>query len=117
MYDRLNWNFIRDTLVDIDLPENIVNLIWSCISTASMRMLWNGEALDVFTPVRGIRQGDPISPYLFVLCIKRLFHLISLVVDNKFWKPIQLNIGGPLLSHLAFANDLILFAEAWTKLR
>lgn len=77
-----------------------------------MRMLWNGEALDAFSPMSGIRQGDPISPYLFVLCIERLFHLINLYVDKKFWKPIQLVRRGPFLSHLAFADDLILFAEA-----
>lgn len=87
-------------------------LIWHCLSTTSMRMLWNGEALEEFFPTRGIRQGDPLSPYLFVLCIERLFHLVSLAVDHKLWRPIQLNRGDPFISHLAFTDDLILFAEA-----
>lgn len=111
-YDRLNWNFVRDTLVDISLPPNFVNLVWHCISTSSMRVLWNGETLEEFRPSRGIRQGDPLSSLLFVLCIERLFHLINICVEKNLWDPIQISWGGPKLSHLAFADDLILFAKA-----
>lgn len=114
-YDRLKWDFIRDTLQDIGIPGNLVNLIWHCISTPTMRMLWNGETLESFIPSRGIRQGDPLSPYLFVLYIERLFQMISLAVDYKYWKPICLNRVGPKLSHLAFASDLLLFAEVSLK--
>lgn len=74
-------------------------------------MLWNGEVLEEFSPSRGIRQGDPFFPYLFVLCIERLFQMVSLAVDHDFWKPIKLNRGGPQISHLAFEDDLILFAN------
>lgn len=111
-YDRLNWEFIRDTLQDIGLPEGFINLTWECISSVRMRVLWNGEALEEFLPSRGVRQGDPLSPYLFVLCIERLFHLVNVAVEQKLWSPIQLSRGGPKLSHLAFADDLMLFAEA-----
>lgn len=76
-YDRLNWSFIKETLEDISLPNRMVELIWQCISSTRVRMLWNGEALEEFKPPRGIRQGDPISPYLFVLCIE----ISSWVVD------------------------------------
>nr|KYP65965.1 Putative ribonuclease H protein At1g65750 family [Cajanus cajan] len=111
-YDRLNWLFIKDTLEDIGLPSKFIDLVWSCISTASLQVLWNGEVLEAFSPSRGIRQGDPISPYLFVLCMERLFHLIDITVTQQLWKPIRLSRGGPSLTHLAFADDLILFAEA-----
>jgi hypothetical protein len=77
--------------------------------------LWNGEALQEFQPGRGIRQGDPLSPYLFVLCIERLFHLIGIAVNHDIWKPVRITRGGPTISHLAFADDLILFAEANTE--
>ena len=61
----------------------------------------------------GIRHGDAISPYLFVVCAERLGHLIQLVVSSGIWKPIQLARSGPYLSRLFFADDLILFAEAF----
>lgn len=111
-YDRLNWNFIKDTLEDIGLPPNIIYLIWFAISTPSMRLLWNGEALNSFSPQRGIRQGDPLSPYLFVLCLERLFQLIQVAVGEGAWKPIKMTRSCPMISHPAFADDLLLFAEA-----
>lgn len=111
-YDRLKWSIIRDTLNDIVLPEKMVELVWHCISTPKLQVLWNGKALDEFSPSRGICQGDPLSPYLFVLCIERLFQLISLPMDHKIWKHVQLFRDGPSISHLAFANDVIFFAKA-----
>lgn len=111
-YDRLNWMFIRETLEDIGLPTDFINLVWHCISSVRMKMLWNGEALEEFSPSRGIRQGDPISPYIFILCIEKLFHLISIAVDQSLWRPIQLSRGGPKISQLAFADDVLFFAEA-----
>lgn len=52
---------------------------------------------------------------LFVLYIERLFHLIQIEVEANKWKPIQIACCAPKLSHLAFANDLLLFAEATNK--
>lgn len=74
--------------------------------------MWNDEALEEFHPSWGIRQGDPISPSLFVLCLEWLFHLIDLAISDGSWKPIQLSRWGPKITHLAFADDLLLFAEA-----
>lgn len=98
----LRWEFIKDTLEDISLPQIFVPLIWHCISSAKMKLIWNGEVMEEFSPSWGIRRGDPISPYLFVMCIKRLFHL---AFANNIKRCIP-------ISHLAFANDIILFAEA-----
>ncbi|RDX79807.1 putative mitochondrial protein, partial [Mucuna pruriens] len=75
-------------------------------------MLWNDEALNEFCPSRGIRQGDHISPYLFVLCMECLSHLIQSAVNNGYWKHLFLSRRALKLSHLYFANDLILFAKA-----
>ncbi|KAG7566501.1 Reverse transcriptase domain [Arabidopsis suecica] len=83
-----------------------------CVTGPSMSLLWNGERTDSFKPLRGLRQGDPLSPYLFVLCMERLCHLIERAVTDKRWKPISLSQRGPKLSHMCFADDLILFAEA-----
>lgn len=92
--------------------ETFFKIVWHCISSPRMCLLWNGEALAEFHPLRGIRQGNLISPYLFVLYIERLFQLIQIVVDKKSWKPIQITIGAPKLSHLAFVDDFIIFTRA-----
>lgn len=61
---------------------------------------------------RGLRQGDPLSPYLFILCLEHLGHWISRSVEEGKWKPLRASRSGPKVSHLFFADDLILFAEA-----
>lgn len=106
-FDRLRWDFIEDTLNDAGLPSNLINVIMTCISTASMQILWNGSPTEEDRPSRGVRQGDPMSPYVFVLCMERLSQAINLHVNKGHWKAIKLGRSGPLLSHLFFADDLI----------
>lgn len=76
-YDKLKWSFIRDTLFDMNLPFLMNNVIMECVTSPTMRILWNGEQTDAFTPTRGIRQGDPLSSNLFVLCRERLNQVIE----------------------------------------
>ncbi|CAA7017011.1 unnamed protein product [Microthlaspi erraticum] len=111
-YNRIRWDFLEDSLRAAGFSEQWVAWIMQCVSGPSMCELWNGEKTSSFKPSRGLRQGDPLSPYLFVLCMERLCHLIEMAIDEKRWKPISLSRGGPKLSHICFADDLILFAEA-----
>ena len=114
-YDRLNWNFIEQVLYEVKIPIQLVKLIMSCVSTASYQIVLNGELSESFTGSRGIRQGDPLSPYLFVLCMEKLSHTIQHAIEMNYWKPIQSSQSGPFISHLFFADDLILFSEASTS--
>jgi hypothetical protein len=111
-YDRLNWNFIEQCLEDCKFPPKLIQVIHHCISSPSYKIMWNGEKTDSFNPTRGIRQGDPLSPYLFVICMERLSHIIADQVEAEYWKPMRAGRYGPQISHLPFANDLLLFAEA-----
>nr|KYP39451.1 Putative ribonuclease H protein At1g65750 family [Cajanus cajan] len=93
-YDRVRWDFLESTL------------------NSSISLLWNGSTLPSFVLSRGLRQGDPLSPYLFVFCMERLALRISELLQEGHWKPIQLSPRGLPLSHLLFADDILLFCQA-----
>ena len=115
VYDRLEWSFTQDTLVLFKFPKHLISLIMSCVSSSSISVLFNGGATDLFQPLRGIRQRDPISPSLFILCMEILGAFILDKCDDNLWDPILASRGGVAFSHLFFVDDLVLFAKAYIK--
>ena len=89
-----------------------VSLIMNCISTVSYSILVNGEPHGFLKPSRRIRQGDPISPYLFLLCVEGLHYLISNAKDRGSLQGTSLCRNGPKIIHLFFADDCLLFSKA-----
>jgi hypothetical protein len=76
-------------LSEIKLPDKTINVILHSITSVETNVKWQGARAEYFRPQRGIRQGDPISPYLFVLCMDKLSHLISLAVEEGIWKTLR----------------------------
>ena len=71
--------------------------------------------MDPFQPSRGIRQRDPLSPYLFILCMEILGAYILDKCDDNLWDPISASRGGVAFSQLFFADDLVLFTKTDVK--
>lgn len=65
-----------------------ISLIMKCSLQASLSITWNGDQLDSFQPLRGIQHGDPLSPYLFVLCMEVLSRHIHSAMGKGSWKGI-----------------------------
>ena len=110
-YDRLEWSFIKMVLEHFGFPKNITNLIMNCISTTTTALLFNGSKLEAFQPLRGIRQRDPISPYLFLLCMEFLSAQITSMCKERRWDKMQASRHEPSFAHVFFANDLMLFVK------
>ncbi|XP_058733791.1 uncharacterized protein LOC131605427 [Vicia villosa] len=114
-YDRVEWSFVIQVLVSMGFPDHLVNLIKSCISTVSYKVLINGQPSMSFLPERGLRQGDPLSPYLFILCTNVLSGWLKREVQGKKIHGIKVARTAPIISHLFFADDCLLFARANTS--
>ena len=89
-----------------------LKLIHECISTVSYSILVNGEPKGEIFPSRGIRQGDPLSPYLFLLCLEGLNRMIQKAARDDIIRGFSLCKNGPKITHLFFADDSLLFCRA-----
>ena len=87
----------------------------NCISSSSISILFNGGKLDKFQPTRGIHQGDPLSPYIFLLCMEFLGYLIDKECMEKKWTPMKASRANLEISHLFFTDDLMFFAKVDKK--
>ena len=86
-YDQMEWSFIRECLILQGIDLGTTNLIMDCVSKSSSAILLNGRKGDSFTHTRGLRQGDPMSPYLFNICLEMLTHMINKACEDKDWTP------------------------------
>ncbi|GKV22985.1 hypothetical protein SLEP1_g32779 [Rubroshorea leprosula] len=111
-FDRVELNFLEDTMRAMGFPERWINRVMTCVRTVEYSVLINGCPTKKFTPSRGIRQGDPLSPFLFLLCAEGLSALLSRAIRRGDLKGLTWCRGYPCLSHLFFANDSLLFGEA-----
>ncbi|XP_074265807.1 uncharacterized protein LOC141588255 [Silene latifolia] len=108
-YDRVRWDFLRAVLYKFGVPKILILLIMNCVTTVSYQVLFNGAPLRLFQPHCGLRQGDPLSPYLFVLCMEVLSCNVLKAQQRGLLKGITLCRGVEALSHLFFADDAIFF--------
>ena len=92
--------------------EKWINIIMQCISTVSYYVLVNEVAYGSIIPSRDLRQDDPLSPYLFLLCANGFSSLMSDAARNKMLSGISICRGCPMITHLFFADDSLLFCKA-----
>ncbi len=111
-YDRVDWGFLFEVLKKLGFCVQWINWIRACVTTVTYRVVINGKKTEPFRPTRGIRQGDPLSPYLFILVADVLSRQVCRAVERKSLEGIRIKKGCPTLHHLFFADDLLFFLKA-----
>ena len=83
-YDQITWSFVLKVLKRMGFGEKLVGWIEWCISTATFSILPNGSPAGFFGSSRGLRQGDPLSPYRFVLGMESLSVMIDKATEGGY---------------------------------
>ncbi|XP_074290178.1 uncharacterized protein LOC141616912 [Silene latifolia] len=107
-FDRVSWPFLFHVLKLFGFPKAFRKLIKASVRTVSLQVLTNGTPSRRLFPQCGLRQGDPISPYLFILCMEILSLMIIKAESNRSIEGIKLSRNSPAFSHLLYADDALL---------
>lgn len=111
-YDRVEWSYLEAVMRRTGFTEKWIRLMMLCVKTVIYSILVNGEPQGMIKPTRGIKQGDPLSPFLFLLCTKGLHGLISQAANVRELHGFSLCRKGPKLTHLLFTDDSLLFCKS-----
>ncbi|XP_071728773.1 uncharacterized protein [Rutidosis leptorrhynchoides] len=110
-FDSLNWEFLDNMLRLMGFGSNWRGWIASCLKTAFISILVNGSPTREFKIGRGVRQGDPLSPFLFIIAAEGLSWLIKSAVSNNLYCGVEIGKDKILISHLQYADDTIFFGK------
>ena len=111
-YDRVEWDFLEAIIRKLGFDDQWVSVIMSCVRTIQYSVLLDGVPEGYIISSCGIRQGDPLSPYLFLLCAEGRSALLRQASISGRLRGIQTSRGGPWVSHLFFADNSLLFSHA-----
>ncbi|KAL4360430.1 hypothetical protein GQ457_04G021670 [Hibiscus cannabinus] len=120
-FDRVEWTFLCSVMLRVGFHPDWVALIMECVTTITFSTRVNDKLTTEFTPQRGLRQGDPLSSFLFLLCMQGLSAALQAEQKAGNIMGIQASQQGPRINHLFYADESIIFVcnsvQEFTRLK
>ena len=110
-YDKVSWLFLLQVLRRFGFGEQWIDMIWWLISNIWFSILINGSPCGFFQSTRGLRQGDPISPALFVIGAEVLSRMLNSLSGQSGFLPFKVPPRCPIVTYLGHADDVIIFCS------
>ncbi|GKU90505.1 hypothetical protein SLEP1_g4494 [Rubroshorea leprosula] len=111
-YNKVCWDFIEYMLMRMEFCTTWRKWTQECLKSSSIFVLNNGSPTKQFSVNEGIRQGDPLSPCLFLIVAEGLNGVVSSAVEKEWYKRVTIGSGDVMVTHLQFLDDTIFFEEA-----
>lgn len=111
-FDRVEWNYLKALLQSLGFDNIWVRWIMSFVTKVNYSILLNGQSYGFISPERGLKQGDLLSHFLFVLCPEGLTHMLNQAASRRDLNGIQFNLDGPEIHHMFFADANLFLYKA-----
>ncbi|XP_019224305.1 PREDICTED: uncharacterized protein LOC109205994 [Nicotiana attenuata] len=113
-YDRVSWSFTCIILRRLGFSELLIDMVWRTLSNNWYSVIVNGTRCGFFHSTRGLKQGDPLAPALFILGAELLSRMLNNLTHDQFFNGFYMERRGPQITHLSFADDIIIFTSGST---
>jgi hypothetical protein len=111
-YDRVEWVFLERMMIRLGFDMEFVNILMACVRSVKYKIRFNDQETEDFLPSRGLRQGDPLSPYLFLICAEGLSSALAHREEVGGIDGVRVCRNAPSVSHLLFADDSLILMKA-----